>query len=705
MSAYYNDFIERYPDLKDSVTVRKAFEIAERQHSQMKRKSGEPYIIHPIAVAKVVADLGMDENTIAAALLHDVVEDTDYTLEDVEREFDREVMKLVDGVTKLSRLNRSREEQEAETVRKLLLASNSNVRVIIIKLADRLHNMNTMEYQSGPKQIEKATETLSIYVPLAQRLGMTKMARELEDLSFRYTNPKEYFAIVAKLESTQTTRNNYIENIQESVSAALEKAGIKGRVDGRLKNIYSIYRKMKEQDKDFDGLYDIVALRIIVKEVMECYLSLGTVHLNWKPIPDRFKDYIAVPKQNMYQSLHTTVLGEDGIPFEVQIRTEEMHRTAEYGIAAHWKYKEGQDTEDTLDNKLDWLRNIVEWQTELSDSREFMETLTTDITSDNVYVFTPKGDVKDFIKGSTPLDFAYSIHSDIGNRCMGARVNGKLVPLNYELKTGDIVEIIPSPSRKGPSRDWLKFVHTALARNKINLWFRKELKEENIEKGRDIIQEAAKANGYTVDELLSEEALKPLFERYSLVSVEDMLASFGYGGLPQNQIITRLLYQARINRERISEGRDVIAKDPALRDLPVRLAKCCSPIPGDDITGYLTQGRGITVHRKDCKNFRNSRDFSEDRIVEVSWAADKAQKYPVEIQITGEDRIGMLADVSKLLSQKDISINLVNARVNRDGEACFLNIKMDVISLDELNGIMSEIAGIDGVSGVSRISS
>ena len=708
MNEYFSEFLNKYPSVRDSRIIRLGFEIADKAHENQKRKSGEPYIIHPLAVASIVLDLGMDENTVAAALLHDVVEDTEYTLEEIEALFNKDVARMVDGVTKLTRMhNKSKEEQKAETVRKMLLATNNDIRVMIIKLADRLHNMRTMEYQSGPKQIEKASETLELYAPLAQRLGMTRLAGELEDLSFRYTNPKQYFAIHAKLNATKTAREQHIESLISDVKKEMDKFAINARVEGRLKNIYSIYRKMTEQNKSFEELFDIVALRVIVDTEYACYNALGAIHLHWKPIPNRFKDYVALPKQGVYQSLHTTVLGADGSPFEVQIRTNEMHEVAEYGIAAHWKYKKEMDesiSEESFGEKLVWLHEIIEWQQELSDSREFMETLKVDMMSDNVFVFTPKGDVKDFIKGSTPLDFAYSIHSDIGNRCIGAKVNSRLVPLNYELQTGDIVEIITSMSRKGPSRDWLKFVHTALARNKIRLWFRRELKEENIKAGREILREAAEENGFTLEELLTKDALEPIFDRYSLNSVDDMLASFGYGALSIGQVLSRLLYQAKLHRKL---GQHAEEHDPVLiakghEDQPIRLSKCCNAIPGDEIVGYITQGRGITVHRVDCKNLRNKRDFPDERKVEVEWGLPGETKYAVDIQIEATDRTGILYDITGVLSGEDIDMTLLNARLNRDHSSCVMTIKMQVSGLVQLNGIMTKIGKIEGVNSVYR---
>ena len=550
----YRSFIKRH-GLKNDPALEKAFLMSEKAHEGQFRHSGEPYVSHPLAVAEILADLGMDPDTIIAGLLHDVVEDTDLTMDAIQKEFSPQISMLVDGVTKLKNFEfRSYEEQQAESLRKMFLAMAADIRVIIIKLADRLHNMRTLKYQSESKQIEKSKETLEIYAPLAHRLGINTIKWELEDLSLKYLNPDEYFEIAHKIEGTRAERESHLKDVMEKIREKLKELKIKCDIDGRPKHIYSIYKKMHEKNKIFEEVYDLIAIRIIVKTVKDCYGVLGLVHTMWKPIPMRFKDYIAVPKQNMYQSLHTTLLGDDGKPFEVQIRTYEMHRTAEYGIAAHWKYKEeAKKPDEEMDERLAWLRELLEWQNDLKDSKEFMETLKIDIFSDNVFVFTPKGDVKDFVKGSTPLDFAYSVHSEVGNKCVGAKINGKIVPLDYKLKTGDIVEILTSQSSKGPSRDWLKFVKTAQARSKIKQWFKKEYKEENIQKGKEMLEKEAKRQGFDCG-THGQHVLKTIFKRFTLKSQNDMFAAIGYGGITTNQVLFRLIQNYKLVNKMAQEG-------------------------------------------------------------------------------------------------------------------------------------------------------
>ncbi len=713
MSQMYADFIKDYPIYKNDKLIEKAFDVAEKAHAGQKRKSGEPYIIHPVAVTRILADLGLDGVSICAGMLHDVPEDTDFTIDDVRREFGEQVALIVDGVTKLKKFDfQSREEAQAESMRKMFLAMASDIRVVIIKLADRLHNMRTLNYQTEAKQKEKSKETLEIYAPLANRLGINAFKWEFEDLALKYLEPEAYRDIALMLNSTRQERTEYIDKVIKEIKEKVAPLGIPFEIDGRPKHIYSIYKKMKTKNKSFDELYDLVAVRIIVDTVKDCYAILGAVHTAWKPLPMRFKDYIAVPKQNMYQSLHTTLLGADGKPFEVQIRTKEMHQTAEYGIAAHWKYKEGVNGPTGMDSNINWLKELMEWQNDVKDSKEFVEALKINFFSDNVFVFTPKGDVKDFVKGSTPLDFAYSVHSQIGNRCIGAKVNGKLVPLNYELKTGDIVEIITSSANKGPSRDWLNMVKTAQARNKIRAWFKKEFKEENIHKGRDMLEKEAKREGYNLHDLTKPEWLKAIFKRFTLNSIEDMYAAVGYGGLTTGQILIRLI-QA-YNREhkieekllakqqkKVSRGGGVICKGHD--DLEVRFAKCCNPLPGDAIIGYITRGRGVSVHRADCSNI-TSADFDKSREIEVEWAGHQESTFNVEIRVEGADRQGLIIEVSSLIYNMGLTLSNLNARSTKNGKFVF-NIILEVSDIQDLEVLIEKIKQIRSVENVYRVNS
>jgi guanosine-3',5'-bis(diphosphate) 3'-pyrophosphohydrolase len=711
----YKSFMKRH-GLKSDPALEKAFIMAEKAHEGQFRHSGEPYVSHPLAVAEILADLGMDTDTIIAGLLHDVIEDTDLTMEVIQKEFSPQISALVDGVTKLKNLEfKSYEEQQAESLRKMLLAMAADIRVIIIKLADRLHNMRTLKYQSENKQIEKAKETLEIYAPLAHRLGISTIKWELEDLSLKYLNPDEYFEIAHKIEGTRTERETHLKEVMEKIREKLKELKIKCDIDGRPKHIYSIYKKMHDKNKIFEEVYDLIAIRIIVKSVKDCYGVLGLVHTMWKPIPMRFKDYIAVPKQNMYQSLHTTLLGDDGKPFEVQIRTYEMHRTAEYGIAAHWKYKEeNKKNDEDMDTRLAWLREILEWQNDLKDSKEFMETLKIDIFSDNVFVFTPKGDVRDFIKGSTPLDFAYNVHSEVGNKCVGAKINGKIVPLDYKLKTGDIVEIITSQTSKGPSRDWLKVVKTAQARSKIKQWFKKEYKEENIQKGKEMLEKEAKRQGYELRDLMDSNILKTIFKRFTLKSQNDMYAAIGYGGLTTNQILFRLIQNYKLINKMAQEGIDntvnvksvskasqegVIVKGQS--GMVVRFAKCCNPVFGDEIVGYVTRGRGVSVHRKDCRALKNE-DFESERMIAVEWVGNEKASYNVEIQIIADDRSGLIADVTKSLFNLGRDITAINAKTGKYSHAS-ISLRVNISSVEELNETIERLKLLDGVEKVYRV--
>lgn len=713
MSQMYSDFIKDYPVYTNDKLIEKAFTIAEKAHEGQLRKSGEKYIIHPYSVVRILADFGLDNISICAGMLHDVPEDTDFTIDDVKREFGEQVALIVDGVTKLKKFDfQSREEAQAESMRKMFLAMAADIRVVIIKLADRLHNMRTLNYQTIEKQKEKSRETLEIYAPLANRLGINAFKWEFEDLSLKYLEPEAYKDIALMLNSTRQERTEYIEKVIKEIKEQVTPLGIPFDITGRPKHIYSIYKKMKTKNKSFDELYDLVAVRIIVDSVKDCYAILGAVHTAWKPLPMRFKDYIAVPKQNMYQSLHTTLLGADGKPFEVQIRTHEMHATAEFGIAAHWKYKEGISGTTGMDSNINWLKELMEWQKDVKDSKDFVETLKINFFSDNVFVFTPKGDVKDFVKGSTPLDFAYSIHSQIGNRCIGAKVNGKLVPLNYELKNGDIVDIITSSANKGPSRDWLNMVKTAQARNKIRSWFKKEFKEENIHKGKEMLEREAKREGYNLFDLTKPEWLKSIYKRFTLNSLEDMYATVGYGGITTNQVLVRLI-QA-YNREhkiaekilqrqqsRINKNGGVIVKGND--DITVRFAHCCNPLPGDSIIGYITRGRGVSVHRADCSNIASS-DFDVSREIEVQWAAHQNLTFNVEIRVEGNDRQGLIVEVSQLIYNMGFTLSNLNARSVKNGKFIF-NIVLEVSDIGDLELLMEKMRQIKSVENVYRINS
>lgn len=714
MSALYNEFKRRHK-LKHNAEMEKAFEMAEKAHEGQMRHSGEPFFTHPLAVADIIADLGLDDTTIIAGILHDSVEDTSLNIEDVEREFSPEIAKLVDGVTKLKNYEfQSREEQQNESLRKMFLAMASDIRVVIIKLADRLHNMRTLKYQSENKQIEKAKETLEIYAPLAHRLGISTIKWELEDLSLKFLHPDEYFEIANQIATSRSEREQQLGSVITRLEDKIAEMKISADIEGRPKHIFSIYKKLKNKNLSFDEVYDLIAIRIVVSSIKDCYAVLGLVHTMWKPIPMRFKDYIAVPKQNMYQSLHTTLLGDDGKPFEVQIRTYEMHRTAEYGIAAHWKYKEGSEGDQEMANRLAWLRELMEWQNDMKDSKEFMETLKIDIFSDHVLVFTPKGDVKDFVKGATPLDFAYSIHSDIGNKCIGAKINGKLVPLDYELQTGDIVEIRTSNSSPGPSRDWLKFAKTTQARSKIKQWFKKELKEENITKGREAFEKEAKRQGYKPHELLKQEWLNVLFKRFTLKSQDDMFAAIGYGALTVNQVLLKLIEQYRLANETEDNG-DVVriakkAKGKGSEDdiavngssgMAVRFGKCCNPVPGDEIVGYITRGRGVCVHTKDCKNVQDI-GLESERLIDVSWTENHNTSYNVEVQIIADDRPGLMVDITQALYQAGRDITSINANSAKSGTANIL-LRANIYSVDDLREMMNKLKALKGVQEVYRV--
>ncbi|MBE0069379.1 RelA/SpoT family protein [Thermoanaerobacterium thermosaccharolyticum] len=694
----------------------KAYDYALKAHEGQYRNSGEPYIVHPVEVAMILTNLELDVSTIASGLLHDVIEDTSITYDDIKNEFGQEIADLVDGVTKLGMIEyKSKVEQQAENMRKMLIAMAKDIRVIMIKLADRLHNMRTLKYLSEEKQKEKAQETLEIYAPIAHRLGMSMIKWELEDLSLRYLHPDDYYSLVEKVAKKRKEREESIKELIDKLKEKLNEIGIKAEVDGRPKHFYSIYKKMKQQNKTFEQIYDLMAVRVIVNTVKDCYGTLGAVHTLWKPMPGRFKDYIAMPKPNMYQSLHTTVIGPKGEPFEIQIRTWDMHRTAEYGIAAHWKYKEGKSYEDEFDAKLSWLRQLLEWQRELKDAKEFMETLKIDLFTDEVYVFTPKGDVISLPAGSTPIDFAYSIHTEIGHRLNGAKVNGKIVPIDYELKNGDIVEILTTTnSDRGPSRDWLQIVKSSQAKNKIRQWFKKEKREENIERGEEIFYRELKRHGIQQSQLKGD-IMESVLRKLNMHSEEDLFAAIGFGGLALNQIIPRIkeeLKQIESEDKKQSTPIVEIKKKPKIGgmgvivkgedNVMVRFSKCCSPVPGDEIVGYVTKGRGVSIHRKDCPNIKDY-VYDKNRIIEVEWDQGKNIAYQADIQIMANDRYGLLTDVTSILADIKISVRAVNARTTKDNVA-IINLTLEITSREQLEKIMNKLKALDGVTDVYRIS-
>ncbi len=712
---------KRWPNTK---LIQKAYNYAVKEHGEQKRKSGEPYIIHPVNVAYTIAELGLDEQTICAALLHDVVEDTEATNEDLRNEFGTEIAEMVDGVTKLRKIQYATiEENQVENYRKMFLAMGKDIRVIIIKLADRLHNMRTLEHLTRDRQIAIAQETMQLYAPLANRLGLYSLKWELEDLGFKYLNPEEYMELVKGIEQKREERLKFIEKIMEDIRVQLKKQRIEAEVTGRAKHLYSIYRKMRRDNKTLDQIYDLFALRIIVNSVKDCYAVLGIVHEMYSPMPGRFKDYIAVPKPNMYQSIHTTLLGEKGTPFEVQIRTWDMHRIAEYGIAAHWAYKEanygskkGQQVVKATDDKLAWLRETLEWQQEMQDPQEFLETLKTELFEDEVYVFTPKGAIKVLPRGATPIDFAYAIHAEIGNHMVGAKINSKMVPIITPIKNGDIIEILTSDNSKGPSQDWLKFVKSSSAKNKILQWFKKERKTENIEKGKEAIEKELKRIGIDYSELFKVEYINPMLERYKYKNLEEMYASVGFGAMSATKIIARMLIEYRKEHkedtiqekiEQLSTAKNKKTTSPSsgiivkgIDNCLVKLSKCCNPLPGDEIIGYITKGRGVSVHRKDCVNI-NDLLKEENRIIEVQWYEQEKVTYTVEIEILANDRNGLLADIVQKINESKAKLLGVNAKATKERIA-ITDVSIEVDSLDSLNKIIKELRKIDSVYEVNR---
>jgi guanosine-3',5'-bis(diphosphate) 3'-pyrophosphohydrolase len=707
----------------------KAYNFSESAHMEQKRESGEPYVIHPLEVACILAEMGMDTSTIAAGLLHDVIEDTKFTHEDLKREFNEEVADLVEGVTKLGKIQyKTKEEQQADNVRKMLLAMTKDIRVILIKLADRLHNMRTLKFMTEEKQKEKAKETFDIYAPLAHRLGMSKIKWELEDLAFRYINPEEYYGLVKKIAEKRAEREEYIQQITAELKENLNKSGIESDIEGRPKHFYSIYRKMINKNKAIDQIFDLTAVRILVDSVKDCYAALGIVHTMYKPIPGRFKDYIAMPKPNMYQSLHSTVIGHQGKTFEIQIRTFEMHRTAEYGIAAHWKYKENSvdNSKEDFDTRLSWLRDMLEWQRETSDAEEFMEAFKIDLFSDEVFVFTPKGAVIDLPNEATPIDFAYRIHTDVGNRCMGAKINGKMVPLDYQLKTGEIVEIITSSTTKGPSIDWLNITKSNQAKSKIRAWFKKAKREENISKGKELLEKEAKRQGCNFGEIAKGDSFDKLLKRYNMNSNDDLYVAVGIGVLMSSVIVTKLK-EAHVKtnekaaeddnaalksiEEQITKAANKPSKDSSYginvkgaSNILVRFAKCCNPVPGDEIIGYITKGRGVSIHRKDCTNAEALLNDVENKIIDVSWSGVNAPGYITEIQIRAEDRSGLLSEIMVIVTEAKIHLHAVNAKTSKAGFAS-INIKLKINGIEQLKELMKKIRRLKGVAEVYRTKS
>ena len=728
----------KYHPSTDISMIEKAYQVASKAHEGQVRKSGEPYIIHPICVAIILADLELDKESIVAGLLHDVVEDTPMTTEDLAKLFGDEVALLVDGVTKLGQLSYSADkvDEQAENLRKMFLAMAKDIRVILIKLADRLHNMRTLKYMKPEKQKEKARETMDIYAPIAQRLGISKVKIELDDLALKYLEPEVYYDLVAQIADKKSVREKFVREIVAEVKRHMENANIEADVQGRVKHFFSIYKKMVNQDKTLDQIYDLFAVRILVDSVKDCYAGLGVIHEMYKPIPARFKDYIAMPKPNMYQSLHTTVIGPKGQPFEIQIRTYEMHRTAEYGIAAHWKYKEtGGSTQqniegkDSAEAKLTWLRQILEWQRDETDNREFMSLLKSDLDlfSESVYCFTPGGDVKTLPNGSNPIDFAYSIHSAVGNKMIGARVNGKLVPIDYVIKNGDRIEIITSQNSKGPSRDWLNIVKSTQAKNKINQWFKTEFKEDNIIKGKDMIAQYCKMKGIVLTQIMKPEYQESVLRKYGFRDWDSVLAAVGHGGLKEGQVVNKMVEEsekakkknvtdakimesvgdAKEQKIRIAKaGKGIVVK--GIDDVAVRFSKCCNPVPGDEIVGFVTRGRGVTIHRTDCVNVLHLAESERERLIDAEWQSgaqtSAGEKYTTEIKIYGNNRTGLLVDISKILTERGIDVTSMNVRTSKQGTAT-ITMSFDISSVDELNRIIDRLRQVESVLDIERSAS
>lgn len=723
--------VRKYHPSTDISMIEKAYKIAKEAHKDQARKSGEPYIIHPLWVGIILADLEMDKETIVAGMLHDAVEDTDMTLDDITRDFGEEVTLLVDGVTKLGQLSYSQDklEVQAENLRKMFLAMAKDIRVIIIKLADRLHNMRTLEFMTPAKQQEKARETMDIYAPIAQRLGISKIKTELDDLSLKYWKPDVYYQLVKDLNERKTEREEFVQQIVAEVSKHMKNAHINAKVYGRVKHFFSIYKKMVNQNKTLDQVYDLFAVRIIVDSVKDCYAALGVIHEMYTPIPGRFKDYIAMPKPNMYQSLHTTLMGPSGQPFEIQIRTEEMHKTAEYGIAAHWKYKEGSDAAKSMasqEAKLNWLRQILEWQRDMSDNREFLSLLKGDLDlfAEDVYCFTPNGDVKNLPNGSTPVDFAYSIHSAVGNKMVGARVNGKLVNIDYKIQNGDRIEILTSQNSKGPSRDWLNIVKSTQAKNKINQWFKKEFKEDNIIRGKELINSYCRSKSIDLLNILKPKYQQIVQKKYGFRDWDAVLAAIGHGGLKEGQVVNRLQEEyekehkkeitdetilekiSEANRQKVHIARSksgIVVK--GINDMAVRFSKCCNPVPGDEIVGFVTRGRGMSIHRTDCVNMLHLSAAERERLIDAEWEdtsdTEGGGQYLAELKMYADDRQGLLMDVTKVFTEEKIDVKSVNIRTSKKGTAT-LDMGFIVQGREQLEVVIKKLRQIESVIDIER---
>ena len=724
--------IRKYHPSTDVSMIEKAYKLAVKAHGDQRRKSGEPYIIHPLWVAIILADLEMDKETIAAGMLHDVVEDTKFTEEDIRREFGDEVALLVDGVTKLGRLSYSSDklEVQAENLRKMFLAMAKDIRVIIIKLADRLHNMRTLQFMTPAKQKEKAKETMDIYAPIAQRLGISKIKTELDDLALKYYQPEVFYDLVNQINARKTEREEFVEQIVEEVSTHMKNANIKAEVNGRVKHFFSIYKKMVNQDKTVDQIYDLFAVRIIVESVKDCYAALGVIHEMYTPIPGRFKDYIAMPKPNMYQSLHTTLMSSVGQPFEIQIRTEEMHKTAEYGIAAHWKYKESNDGKKSVEaqeeEKLSWLRQILEWQRDMSDNREFLNLIKGDLDlfAEDVYCFTPQGDVKNLPNGSTPIDFAYAIHSAVGNKMVGARVNGKLVNIDYKIQNGDRIEILTSQNSKGPSRDWLNIVKSTQAKNKINQWFKKEFKESNIIRGKDMIATYCRAKSINVANIIQPKYQEIVQKKYGFKDWDSVLAAIGHGGLKEGQVVNRLAEEYgkdhrqaitdEVVLERVAEAaknKVHIAKSKSgivvkgIDDMAVRFSRCCNPVPGDEIVGFVTRGRGLSIHRTDCINMIHLSESERARLIPAEWETEVTEKsggqYLAEIKMYANDQQGLLMEISRIFTEGNVDVKSMNVRTSKKGTAT-IEMGFIVHGREELERIVKKLQQLSGIIDIER---
>ena len=720
--------------------IRKAYELAKEAHKDQKRKSGEPYLIHPVCVAIILTQLDMDKETIVGGLLHDVIEDTPYTVEDITQMFSAEIALLVDGVTKLTQLNYSADklDVQAENLRKMFLAMAKDIRVIIIKLADRLHNMRTLQFMKPEKQKEKARETMDIYAPIAHRLGISKVKVELDDLSLQYLEPEAYKELNDKFNHLRVQKETFVKDIMEDVKEHLDEAKIKSTIDVRVKHLFSIYRKMVNQNKTLDQIYDLFAIRIIVDTEQQCYTALGIIHEMYKPIPGRFKDYIAMPKPNHYQSLHTTLIGPNGQPFEIQIRTYEMHKTAEYGIAAHWKYKETKGSEAKVKNdeaKMAWLRQILEWQRDMSDNKEFLSVIKSDLNlfSDSVYCFTPNGDVKTLPAGSTPIDFAYAIHTAVGNKMVGARVNGNIVKLDYQIQNGDQIDIITSQNSKGPSRDWLLIVKSTQAKNKINQWFRTEFKEENIVRGKELLAQYAKTKSIDLYKYVKPEYTEACKRKYGFKDWDSVCAAIGHGGLKEGQVINKLIYEYEKKNKRVVSDEQVKeaienAKEAkgikegsessstksggkksgivvmGLDDLAVRFSRCCNPVPGDEIVGFVTRGRGISIHRTDCVNMIHLPVEERNRLIEAEWSAQAKKNedyYPVEIVIYSYNRSGVLFDVSKIFTENEIDVKSMNVRTSKQDKATIV-VGFETRGVEQLNKLVKKLRNVESVIDIER---